>query len=80
MEEFGTLLYKKRFGGLVKFLSKKFDCDYDNDSGCQNACTECIICKYTNFLEYAHSVAPMGSTIEYDRILDRYIKLTTNDN
>jgi hypothetical protein len=55
-----------------------FDCDWNNDSGVQNACEQCQICKYLNFLDYAQSVGkPEGSVIEYNRKLDDYLELET---
>lgn len=55
-----------------------FDCDWNNDTIFQNACEQCAVCKYSNFLDFAHSVGkPEGSTIQYNRQIDEYLKLKT---
>lgn len=55
-----------------------FDCDWNNDTIVQNACEQCEVCKYSNFLDYANSVGkPEGSTIQYKPELDEYLKLIT---
>jgi hypothetical protein len=57
---------------------RRFDCDWNNDSICLNACTECRVCKYLDFLDFAGSVGlPEGSTIEYNHLLDDYLKMKT---
>ena len=54
---------------------KKFDCGLSED-GLQYACEECVVCKYNNFLDYANTVGkPEGSTIEYNKFIDRYIEI-----
>lgn len=66
---------------LMKIDGRKarwFDCDWNNDTGVQNACTQCKVCKYLDFLDYAGSVGlPEGSQIEYDKQLDKYLNLKT---
>ena len=47
---------------------KKFDCGGDG-------CGECACCKYLNFLDWATGCAPLGSTIQYNKFIDKYLKL-----
>lgn len=55
---------------------KEFDCDMTNFTNVPNACGECEVCKYLEFLDYAHSVGkPEGTTVEYNRELDKYIEI-----
>lgn len=55
-----------------------FDCDWNNDSGIQNACEMCRICDYMNFIDYAESVGkPEGSVIGYVAKLEEYLSINT---
>lgn len=47
-------------------MEEKFDCV---DEGCG----DCEICKYLEFLDWASSVAPLGSTIQRNEKLDNYL-------
>lgn len=61
----------KKILGKYKWMQvtwKQFDCGNDG-------CGECACCKYLDFLDWANSVAPAGSTIEYNRFIDKYLKL-----
>jgi hypothetical protein len=51
-----------------------FDCDWNNKTGIPNGCEKCKVCKYLNFLDWANSVAPSGSTIEYNDGIEKYLK------
>jgi len=43
-------------------------------------CEECDICRYNNFLDFAHSTAPKGeSVIDYNPVFDAYLKLSDED-
>ena len=58
--------------------ARHFDCNWNNDTNCQNGCGHCVICKYLDFLDYAGSVGlPEGSQIEYNKQLDKYLELKT---
>ncbi len=55
-----------------------FDCNWNNDSHSDNACERCRVCRYLNFLDFVSTVGkPDGSTVEYDRKIDEYLKLET---
>lgn len=44
------------------------------DCGPDGGCEECDVCRYLNFLEWAESVAPAGSTIERNEEIERYLR------
>ena len=46
---------------------KVFDCG-------EEGCGECEVCKHLDFLDWAYSVAPAGSTIERKPEIDKYLK------
>lgn len=54
--------------GSLEVTWYKFDCG-------QDGCGECKLCEYLSFLDYANSVAPSGSTIQYDEFIDNYLEL-----
>ncbi len=59
----------------LRLTWKRFDCGLSSD-GLENACEECVVCKYRNFLDFAQSVGkPEGSTIQYNNFIDKYIEL-----
>lgn len=60
-------------------FSSKFDCDWKSIVAISKetyyvpaGCTKCVMCKYYDFLDYAHSTAPSGSRIEYLSELDKW--------
>lgn len=58
-------------------LFRWFDCDWNNDDA-SNSCERCRVCKYLNFLDFAHSVGkPYNSVITYDSKIDGYFELKT---
>lgn len=61
--------FKKQFGKYksLEVTWRKFDCGDDG-------CGECVVCKYLDFLDFAHNTAPAGSTIEYNKFIDKYVK------
>ena len=68
---------KQKLGkyGSLEVTWAKFDCGLTED-GTQNGCGECVMCKYTDFLDYVDSVGkPTGSTIAYNKFKDKYLKL-----
>lgn len=56
----------------IEVTSKKFDCGL-SDEGLNIACEHCVVCKYNNFLEFAHSVG-VGQ-VQYDPFIDKYIRI-----
>lgn len=61
--------------GRFEVTWKSFDCGLDKD-GLENACEECVVCKYRNFIEYAESVGkPEGSTIGYNKFIEKYLEM-----
>lgn len=61
---------KKRKDGRTM---RHFDCDWNNKSDVPVGCGACKVCKYLNFLEWARSVAPSGSTIQRDEEIEKYL-------
>ena len=61
----------RKYGSLEVTWSR-FDCGLSDD-GLQNACENCKVCKYNNFLDYATSVG-IGQ-IQHDNFIDKYIKI-----
>jgi hypothetical protein len=57
-----------------------FDCDWSSDDNIPTGCGVCKICRYHDFLDFAHSVGkPEESAIDYNRKLDKYIDLETRE-
>jgi hypothetical protein len=54
------------------WYKKSFYCAADNH------CGKCRVCKYLAFREWAENVAPQGSTIERDEVVDKFIKYFIN--
>ena len=53
---------------MTQYIEEKvFDC-FNED------CEECSVCKYLNFREWAESVAPSGSIIERNSLIEDYLK------
>lgn len=50
--------------------------DEVSDCGPDVGCEECDVCRYLNFLEWAGSVAPAGSTIERNATIESYLRQT----
>ncbi len=70
-------LAHKKLGkyGSLSVTWGKFDCGLSSD-GLQNACTWCVICKHSDFLDHANSVGlPEGSTIQQNKFLDKYMEI-----
>jgi len=61
--------------------AKKFDCQFHEDSKDSDNCCEsdCEICKYLNFLEWASCVVDydIPSTISTNSLIEKYLKLET---
>lgn len=58
--------------GSLEVTWKKFDCDGED-------CEECKVCKYLNFLDWAESVSFAGSTIEYNRFIEKYLDIKAGE-
>ena len=63
-------------GSLHPMVRRFTDC---RDLGNLDGCTDCDVCRYLDFLDYACGCAPAESVITRNPDIDAYLKLSDDD-